>query len=132
MTTGNPSTINLGHTEVILRSDTIIQVNDTDHCYSMADIKEIHHSFHEISGGKKALVLLIASEFTTVDTNARHFLSTPEAGVHSIAEAYVIKSLAQRMLLNFLFSVQGTPTPAKFFTDIDLAIKWLKKFQSEK
>lgn len=119
--------IDLSHSEVILRFDGIIQVNATDHSYSKADILELHHAFATLSENKKSLILLVANEFTTIETDARQFLGTPEAGKYSIAEAYVIHSLAQRMLLNFLFSVQGTPVPAKFFTDIDRAVEWLKR-----
>ncbi len=122
------SIINIGHTELFLRSDNIIQVNATDHLYSVEDIKAIHAAVNTIAGTKKALLLLVASNFTSIDPDARHYLSTPEAGAYSIAEAYVIKSLAQRILLNFLITVQGTPVPAKFFTEQETAVKWLKTF----
>lgn len=125
------SIIILGHSEIFLRSDYIIQVNASDHTYSAADIKSIHEAVHKISDSKKAFLLLIASDYTSVDTEARKYLSTPEAGLYSIAEAYVIKSLAQRLLMNFFINVQGTPVPVKFFTEMEAAEKWLKKFQQD-
>ncbi|MBI3518798.1 MAG: hypothetical protein HY062_05510 [Bacteroidetes bacterium] len=124
-----PVKINLGHTELKLRNDSIIQINSTDRTYTVADIKEIHKAVSQLSNNQKALLLLSASNYTLIDIDAKKFLSTPEAGLHSIAEAYVIKSLAQRLILNFLIKVHGTPVPVRFFTEIHTAIAWLNNFK---
>jgi len=121
--------INIGHTQIEKREDDIVEIRASNRMYSAQDIKEIHKAVDEINNKNKALLLLIAADFTSVEPSARHFLSTPEAGNHSIAEAYVIKSLAQRLLLNFLIRVNGTPVPAKFFTDVKDAEDWLRSFQ---
>lgn len=117
----------LSHSEILLRSDGIIQVIASNHSYSKADILELHQAFSTLSNNTKSRILLVADKFTTIETDARKFLATPAAGIHSIAEAYVIHSLAQRLILNFLFNVQGTPVPAKFFNDEESAVEWLKK-----
>jgi hypothetical protein len=113
---------------VFLRTDGIVQIHSTDHTYKVEDIKAIHKAVSKLTNNQKALLLLLANNFTSVDADARKFLSSPEAGAHSIAEAYVIKSLAQRIILNFLIKVNGTPVPVKFFTDSEAAIEWLQSF----
>ncbi|MBL7937347.1 MAG: hypothetical protein JNM51_16170 [Bacteroidia bacterium] len=126
----NPAIINLGHTELLMRDDGLIEIKSTDRTYSVTDIKAIHKAVSELTGKQKALLLLIASDYTSIDNDAKNFLSTDEAGLYSIAEAYVIKSLAQRLLLNFLIKVKGTPVPVKFFTEINPAVTWLKSFKA--
>lgn len=128
MIRNKPLNINLEHTELFVRDDGIIQINSTNRTYSVADIKAIHRAVSELTNHQKALLLLIGNDYTSIDTEAKDFLSTSEAGLHSIAEAYVIKSLAQRMLLNFIIKIKGTPVPAKFFTDTSSAITWLQHF----
>lgn len=124
-----PTQIDLGHTLVFKRADGLIQVNGGNHEYNVSQIKEIHQSINQLNDGYKALVLLTTQEFTLIDLESKQFLSKPEAGQYSIAEAYVIQSLSQRLILNFLFKVMGTPVPAKFFTDIEAAANWLKFFE---
>jgi hypothetical protein len=125
----NPSKISIDHAELSMRPDGIVQVNAIDHTYSVADIKAIHEAIGELTGKKKVLILLIGDNYTSFDIDAKNFLATPEADAYAIAKAYVIKSLAQRLLLNFLIKIKGTTIPVKFFTELDLAIKWLKSFK---
>ena len=132
MTNNQLTNIHIGHTEIVMRNDRIVQINATDLTYNVADIKAIHKAVSELANKQKVLLLLIASDYTSIDVDAKNFLSTDEAGLHSIAEAYVIKSLAQRLLLNFIIKIKGAPVPVKFFTEIDLAIKWLKSFNADK
>ena len=124
--------VTLPHSEVFLREDGLVQVNASNRSYSVNDIKEIHAAVGRVNNNQKALLLLVAHNFTSVDSEAREFLSTPEAGAHSVAEAYVIKSLAQRLLLNFLIKVNGTPVPVKFFTESGPAIAWLNTFNNKR
>lgn len=132
MDTQKPGKILLAHSIIQLREDGIIQIDASDQVYHVFEIKEIHEAIAKISGNKRALLLLIASDFTSIDTEARKYLSTPEAGLYTIAEAYVIKSLAQRLIMNFLIRVNGTPVPVQFFTEANTATSWLFSFASDK
>lgn len=122
--------LDIGHTKISKRNDGIVRIVASNRNYSIMDIQDIHATVNQINDGQKALLLLIADNYTTIDNAARQFLSTPEAGKHSIAEAYVIKSLAQRLILNFLIRVNGTPVPSRFFTDANEAEKWLLTFKT--
>ncbi len=118
------------HAEILIRPEGIVQVNSKDHLFTVKDIKALQTAISDLTGNQKALILLVPSEFTTMDTDAKNFLSTPESGTHSIAKAYIIKSLAQRLLINFIVKVKGTPVPVRFFNEIDHAIEWLNSFQA--
>ena len=126
MVATNSKKINLVHTEIILRADNIVQVNASDHGYSETDIKEVNSAIGELTNRTRTLVLIVASNYSDIDSAARKFLSKPEAAIYSMAEAYVIKSLAQRIIANFFIKVSGTPVRTKFFTETEPAIIWLK------
>lgn len=123
--------IDIGHTQILMRDDGTVVVEASNRLYTNFDIKEIHQSIRTINQGQKVLLLLKADQYTSIDQSARQYLSTEEAGKQSIAEAYVIKSLSQRMLLNFLMKVNGTPVPSRFFTSIIEAENWLNAFRTK-
>lgn len=125
----SPAEIRLKHASLCMREDNIVQLNGRDHTYSVDDILEINKAIGELTEERRTLLLVIASQYSIVDNEARKFMSKPEAAPYSIAEAYVIKSLAQRLLINFFIRVSGTPVPTSFFTDVPSAVKWLKGFQ---
>jgi len=120
-----------GHTEVFLRPDNIVQLNAANHVFSIEDIKTNTRSIGELTNKQKTLVLVVAAEFSDMEKEARHFTSTAEAMKYSIAEAYVINSLAQRLLANFASTFLGFSVPVKFFNEIEPAVEWLKTFNNK-
>jgi len=124
--------IHIGHSEIELRTDSIIQIKASSHTYTVKDVKEIHAAIKELVGSQKSLLLFIAGAYTSINADVREYLSTDEAGDLAIAKAFVIKSLAQRLLLNFLIKVNGTPVPTQFFTETEAAIDWLTKCNKAK
>ncbi len=122
--------IDLGHSVIDINDEGFVVVKGSDHLYSLADIKAIHEAVRRITNNEKCLLLLRASRYTLIDAEARDFLSTPAAASNFIANAYVIESLAHRMILNFVIRVKGTPIPSKFFTELAAAEEWLRTFRS--
>lgn len=120
--------IDLKHTLVILRPDGVVQMNCTDRTYNKQDIIDLIEAQVELSKGEKKLVLVIGSEDTNVESEARELMAKEESTMHSIAEAYVIKSLGQRILVNFYIKVSKPKVPTMFFTNVSAAEKWLKSF----
>lgn len=130
MTIHQPTIIDLGHSEIIIRSDEIVQVNTTDHYYTELDIKTINKAVGDLTPNReKKLLLIMASNYSSVEPEGRRYMSTPEGVEYSIAEAYVIRSLAQRLLINFLIKINKTFVPVQFFTNKETAIAWLNTFK---
>jgi hypothetical protein len=117
------------HTELFLRSDGIVQLNTTEHTYSIADILENEKALGQLTNQQKMPILVIANEFSMLDAEARTFLTTKEAMKYSSAEAYVIGSLSQRIVSNFMAQTNEFPVPVKFFKDESSAVEWLKTFK---
>ena len=60
--------------------------------------------------------------------NASNFLIVKYREEISCADAYVLKSLAQKIIANFYIRLNKPKIPTNFFTDEDSAIEWLTTF----
>jgi hypothetical protein len=70
--------------------------------------------------------LITAEEVTQFDDSARVFSASEEGSKYSVAEAFVVKSLSQRLIANFYVKVNKPPIPSKVFNSEKEAIKWLE------
>ena len=57
-----------------------------------------------------------------------HIAKDPVINASKIAEALVVKSLANRILVNFYLTVKKPMIPAKMFNNKESALKWLNTF----
>lgn len=119
--------IDLGHSKLILRSDNVLElICDDDTIYDVTIIKQVAVETGKLTGGKKCMQLTIAGKYSTISKEGREYAATEEAVEFTIAEAYVIQSLAQRILGNFYLKFNKPKVPTRLFTDKDKAEKWLK------
>jgi hypothetical protein len=116
----------MSHTRLLLREDGIIQINGSNHKYTVGDIISIQKAVRILSKNNQVRILIVGSEYTEVDQDAMKYMSSPVMGRNSKARAFVIKSLAQRIIINFIVNIKGAAVPAKFFTEKNQAISWLK------
>jgi len=117
--------IDLKHTQIELRSDGIVQINASDFDYSFERVVELNKALGEITKGERKLVLIISCNLTNVSKEAREYMATPESTQFSIAEAFVIRSLGQKILANFYMKVNKPTVLTKIFTSEASAERWL-------
>ena len=55
-------------------------------------------------------------------------LSKNENNPYSKADAFVLNSIAQKILANFYVKINKPERPTKFFNNLDEALIWLKKY----
>lgn len=79
-------------------------------------------------GGEKLPVLVICGEFATTNNDVLKFLSKNENFPYSKAGAYVVQSIAQRIMANFYLKINEPERPTKFFNNKDEALDWLMHF----
>jgi hypothetical protein len=124
--------IDLGHSRLVLRPDGILVMYcDEDTIYEVEQIKEVVEATGKLTGGKKCAQLTIAGKYSSVTRETRDFIATDEAVKYTSAEAYVIQSLAQRILGNFYLKFYTPKVPTRVFTDVEKAEEWLKKMVQE-
>ena len=121
--------ISLSCGQLTLIEDGIVQFQCIDHTYTENDVKEINLALGRIANGEKVLQLVIASDYSTVNPAARKAMGRPEYSIFSIAEAYLIKSLAQKILGNFYLKIDKPSVPTRLFNDYDEALNWLRQFK---
>ena len=121
---------NLGHSEIFLRKDGIIQLNcGDDVTYEVSQIKENLDCIRSIGNGKKLPVLNVAGKYTNVTRETREFIAKAEFSIDCIsAEAYILRSIAQRITANFYIKINKPKMPTAYFTKEENAVEWLKIF----
>lgn len=131
MDLGNSDKIIREKFEVSLLKDQsllVVRLYD-DETLNIADIRDMIAIHQEIAPNRKHLKRIIQSgKYSTIDADARKLLEEVEIPVN--AEAYVLHSLAQRILFNMFIKFRSTNHPVKAFTDNDTALKWLNSLNS--
>ncbi len=112
-----------------MREDGILVLYaNENHAYTIDDTKENVAAFGALSGNKKVPVLIVGGSFSTLAPETRAFLASEESLLYSKAEAFLLKSLAQKLLINFYIKFDKPLVPTKVFTKEEEAIIWLKGF----
>jgi hypothetical protein len=117
----------LGHSKVHLRNDGILQINFGDNVeMDLKESVEIIETMGDFTGGKKALVLNIAGKNTSATSAAREYSASAAGLRFTIADAFVVKNLAQKILANFYISFNKPLVKTRIFDDEEKALEWLK------
>jgi hypothetical protein len=122
----------VGQTKVELRDDGIIQFfygEDTE--YTMAETRELEEAIVEMTKGVTHMSLRVAGKFTSVDTEVMKYLSRGRGALFTLADAFVIHSVSQRILANFYLNISRPILPTRVFTDIKEAEAWLLSLDRE-
>lgn len=81
-------------------------------------------------GVNKHLILVEPGLDTSISKEAREFSSRPESNTMTKASAVIVKSLAHRILINFIIKLTHQQTmKMKLFDDKQKAIDWLLSFK---
>jgi hypothetical protein len=119
--------IDLGHSLIQLRSDGIVEVNFGDDVeLDLKESIEICEAIGKITGGEKKLILNIGGKNTSATSAARDHSASAAGAKFTIADAFVTKSLAQKLMGNFYMNFHKPIVPTRMFDDVDKATEWLK------
>ena len=103
-----------------------IIVNEKEE-FKIEDLKKLISAQLEL-GGFKLPVLVLCSEHANTDIELLNVISKNANNPYSIADAFVIKSMAQKILANFYIKIIKPERPTKFFNNKEEAIDWLKQY----
>jgi hypothetical protein len=120
----------IGSCVLSLRKDDIMMILMKEHVtLNLKDAENMVSAFGEMGDGRKFLLLFIAGTDTSVNTEARYYASSPEANRFTIASAFVVKSIAQKLLGNAYVTFNKPITPTRIFTSEQDALDWLYTFK---
>lgn len=127
--TANFSEISHGHTHVSIEKIGIIKIKASNHKYTIKDIKLIIKSIGFFTKKKQAKILILLDDFSALTYESSLFILNSESLVYSFAEAFVVKSFSQKMILMNNFRTKKVST--RFFDNENEAIAWLKSIKFE-
>lgn len=118
------------HTKLTLREDGVIELicGDDVH-YRRTHIEEINKGLDQLAGDKRVPLLVLVGIQSSISKDGREYAASEESTKYSVAEAYVIRNVAQRIVGNFYIRMDKPPVPTRLFTSKDEAEKWLGKFK---
>jgi len=111
---------------VQLMENGLLHINIEPNSVILAeDVHELLEVVYKIGGGKKFKKLITLGEYTLADLETMKLSANEEGSKYKIAEAYVVKGMAQCMLISFYMYIIKPSNPAKFFTNETDAQNWL-------
>lgn len=123
----NNSTISFKNNGVVeLKIDDNSEINLSD---SVAQFKILRDHYVP---GTKYRILVDPGRYSTITSEARQFASKPENNKMTLASAVVVKSLAQRIVINFMINfIQKQNMKMRMFESKEKAIEWLTGLKEE-
>ncbi|MCB0400660.1 MAG: hypothetical protein KDD41_01110 [Flavobacteriales bacterium] len=121
--------IELGHSTVELREDGIVEIHFKEKMViGLDEAREITQCYDGLLEKRKYPLLHVAGNYVQATEEARAYGASEEGLRYSLAEAYVIRSLAQKIIANFYMKVNRPSVPTRFFGTKQDAEVWLKEF----
>jgi hypothetical protein len=113
--------------------ESIVEFFMKDQEIEAKDVIEMHDIVLDFVKGRKYGTIFSAQSFFSLSSGARSEGAKPKYSELVIAQAFIVKNLAQRLLGNFVVRFLPRPKQAKLFTDYQEARKWiLAKIENNK
>src|SRR5687767_13127270 len=91
---------------IALRSDGIILIKiNEDHIVDVQDLKDIALAVGKIGKGKKFPNLVLAGTYSNITQEARTYSTSDENNIYTKADAFVIRSMHQKLLANLYMKI---------------------------
>jgi len=114
------------HSKVQLPNSKLVRIEISGNIpISGKEAKEMVDAIGILSKGKEVLVLMLADEMAQFDKVAMDFSASGEGLIYTIAEAMVVKSMAQRITANLYLRLSKPKKPSRIFNSEKEAVKWL-------
>lgn len=111
------------------KSNGILYVNISgERQETVEDQKEGVMMANALVGYKKVPVLYNHEEFALPNAEVRKYWAKADSGPFSLADAFILNSLAFRLIANFYMRVNKPQRPTQFFNSVADAEKWLLTF----
>lgn len=107
-----------------------IVINETRE-FTIDDLKILVKGQKEL-GEKKMPALVICAEQAATNIELLNTLSKNAFNPYSTADAFVLKSMAQKILANFYIKINKPERPTMFFNHKEEALAWIKEHTNGK
>ena len=111
-----------------LRKDSIVQTDIfPEQELSVDDVKEVIEGIAIVGRQTMYPQLIVAGQLSGPDLQAMKHIASDGSSPYAIAEAYVIKSLSQKIIARFYLNFNKPARPTKMFSEVPEAIAWLNE-----
>lgn len=116
---------------IYLNENNVLTVEATSEMeYESRHVDLIIDTLREFTSDTKYMVLIVAGEHSAIGYEGLKSLSKADAFKYAYAKAYVITTLAQRLMANFYMNLFRPEIPIRTFSKKQEAEAWLlKKFR---
>ncbi len=84
----------------------------------------------ELADFKKYFAVVDTRANSNSSSDVRDFYAESEYGKYRYADAFIVDSLAMRLLVNFYISFNKPTVPTKMFTDEETAMAWINSLRT--
>lgn len=98
--------------------------------FTVDDLKTLVKGQKEL-GAKLIPSLVLCTEQASTNIDLLNTLAKKAFNPYSIADAFVLSSMSQRILANFYIKINKPERPTKFFNDPETALIWLKNYTAQ-
>ena len=92
--------------------------------------RELINNRLEFTQGKPVYVLIDFTQIKSVTKEARDFMNDPDGGLKGLlGGAFLSNNVVATLFINLFLKVSKPPIPAKFFTNQNEALNWLRRIK---
>lgn len=103
-----------------------IKIDDNTEIQLSDSIAQYNFLKSKFDGVQKHRVLVEAGRYTDISKEAREFSSKADSNLMTLGSAVIVKSLAHRIIINFIINVtRQQAMKMKMFDNKEKAIEWL-------
>ena len=129
MTKESPE-LEVNHSQIRLNDNGIIEIKCAANFeYDVKHINENYSEIKRLSNSKKTLVLTLVGNHSGITKEAREYVASGPHKDFIKAEAFILHSIAHKIIANFYNKISKPIVPAGFFKNKADAVKWLLSLQ---
>ena len=122
----------MSHTEIArlsCRGDVVTAQIKENADISVGNMQALLQEAVRIAGFKKYFVIVDARAAFHSEADVRDYYTSNEYSKYRYADAFIVKSLAVRLMVNFYISVNKPSIPTKTFANPDQAVRWINELR---
>lgn len=109
----------------------ILYINiEADQKFTFDDFAELKQAALTIGHGESFYNIIIVGEDTIPDKAARVASCSVEGSYYKKADAFVIHSLPQKIVANFMIRINKPVVPTRIFSKVEDAQKWINSLKN--
>ncbi len=118
---------------VSLKNENTLFIDiEPDHIFESSDFIELKSAAKELGDGKRLYNIINVGDLTIPNKESRELSCSEEGSIYKKADAFVIHSLAQKIIANLMFKINKPVVPTKFFNSIRDAERWIDSLIKQK